>query len=64
MRYTCKKSSRALYTQLEDTEVENTIAILREGDLEQFGIYLRKHCRTLFKSIDEKVVHERIHYFV
>lgn len=48
----------------EDAEVENTVTILRQGDLEQFGIYLCKHCGTVFKSIDEKVLHERIHYFV
>lgn len=48
----------------EDTETENTFAILREGDLEQFGLYICKHCGTTFKSIDERMVHERIHYFV
>ena len=48
----------------EDTEVENTVTILRQGDLEQFGIYLCKHCGTVFKSIDKKILHERIHYFV
>jgi hypothetical protein len=48
----------------EDTEAENTVAILREGDLEQFGIYVCKHCGTTFKSIDERIIHERIHYFV
>ena len=48
----------------EDTEVENTVTILRQGDLEQFGIYLCKHCGTVFKSTDEKVLHERIHYFI
>lgn len=48
----------------EDTEVENTVTILRQGDLEQFGIYLCKRCGTVFKSTDEKVPHERIHYFI
>jgi len=52
------------FTIAEDTEAENTVAILREGDLEQFGIYVCKHCGTTFKSIDERIVHERIHYFV
>ena len=52
------------FTIAEDTEAENTIAILREGDLEQFGIYVCKHCGTTFKSIDERIIHERIHYFV
>lgn len=52
------------FTIAEDTEAENTVAILREGDLEQFGIYVCKHCGTTFKSIDERMLHERIHYFV
>ena len=52
------------FTIAEDTEAENTVAILREGDLEQFGIYVCKHCGTTFKSIDERILHERIHYFV
>jgi rubrerythrin len=52
------------FTIAEDTETENTVAILREGDLEQFGIYVCKHCGTTFKSIDERIIHERIHYFI
>jgi len=52
------------FTIAEDTEAENTVAILREGDLEQFGIYVCKHCGTTFKSSDERILHERIHYFV
>lgn len=52
------------FTIADDTEAENTVAILREGDLEQFGIYVCKHCGTTFKSIDERMLHERIHYFV
>ena len=52
------------FTIAEDTEAENTVAILREGDLEQFGIYVCKHCGTTFKSNDERILHERIHYFV
>ena len=44
--------------------LENPVTILREGDLEQFGIYFCKHYGTVFKSIDEQVFHERNHYFV
>jgi hypothetical protein len=32
------------FTIAEDTEAENAVAILRERDLEQFGIYVCKHC--------------------
>ena len=52
------------FTIAEDTEPENTAAILREGDLEQFGTYVCKHCGTTFKSIDERIILERIHYFL
>jgi hypothetical protein len=41
-----------------------SVAILRKGDLEQFGIYVCKYCGTTFKSIGERVIHERIHYFI
>src|SRR5947199_2435949 len=40
------------FTVAEDMEDKNTVAILREGDLEQFGLYICKHCGTTFKSID------------
>ena len=56
--------TRHTSTIAEDIEAENTVAILREVDLEQFGIYVCKHCGTTFKSIDERIIHERIHYFV
>ena len=40
----------------EDTEAENTVAILREGDLEEFGIYVCKHCGTTFINIHQSNV--------
>lgn len=48
----------------EDTETENTLAILKDGDVEQFGIYICNHCGMIFGSMDEKIIHERIHYFM
>lgn len=48
----------------QDTEAENTLAILKKGDLEQFGLYICKHCGMAFSRDDEKILHERIHYFI
>jgi hypothetical protein len=48
----------------QDTEAENTLAIFKKGDIEQFGLYACKHCGMIFNSNEERVLHERIHYFV
>ena len=52
------------YMVAEDTEAINTLTILKQGDVEQFGMYICSHCGTFFKSIEERTVHERIHYFM
>jgi hypothetical protein len=52
------------YMVAEDTEAINTLTILKQGDVEQFGMYMCSHCGTFFKSIEERTVHERIHYFM
>ena len=52
------------YLIAEDTEAINTFTILKQGDVEQFGIHMCSHCGTFFKSVEEKTVHERIHYFM
>jgi hypothetical protein len=52
------------YMVAEDTEAINTLTILKQGDVEQFGMHMCSHCGTFFKSIEEKTVHERIHYFM
>jgi hypothetical protein len=52
------------YMIAEDTDTINTLTILKQGDVEQFGMYMCSHCGTFFKSIEEKTVHERIHYFM
>lgn len=52
------------YMVAEDTEAINTLTILKQGDVEQFGMHICSHCGTFFKSIEERTVHERIHYFV
>lgn len=52
------------YMVAEDTEAINTLTILKQGDVEQFGMYMCSHCGTFFKSIEERTVHERIHYLM
>jgi transcription elongation factor Elf1 len=51
------------YIVAENTEVENEIAILKQGDMEQFGIYICTHCGMSFESEIQRTVHQRIHYF-
>jgi hypothetical protein len=58
------KNNLDQFIVVEDTENENTLAIVREGDIEQFGMFMCSHCGMLFKSEEEKIVHERIHYFM
>jgi hypothetical protein len=52
------------YMVAEDIESADTLTILKQGDVEQFGMYVCSHCGTFFKSIEERTVHERIHYFM
>ena len=52
------------YIVTENAESADTLTILKQGDVEQFGMYVCSHCGTFFKSIEERVVHERIHYFM
>ena len=52
------------YMVAEDAESADTLTILKQGDVEQFGMYVCSHCGTFFKSIEERGVHERIHYFM
>ena len=52
------------YMVAEDTSETNTLTILKQGDVEQFGMYMCTHCGTFFKSIEERTLHEKIHYFM
>jgi flagellar biosynthesis/type III secretory pathway chaperone len=51
------------YIIAENIEEENEIAILKQGDMEQFGIYICTHCGMSFESEIQRTVHQRIHYF-
>lgn len=59
-----KRNNWEEFVVVEDTENENTLAIVKEGDIEQFGMYMCSHCGMVFKGDDERAVHERIHYFI
>lgn len=47
-----------------NTEEYNTYSVLKKGDLEQIGLVICDHCGMVFGTSDEKMVHERIHYFM
>ena len=59
-----EKNSLNGFVVVEDTENENTLAIVKEGDIEQFGIFVCSHCGMLFHTEEERFVHERVHYFI
>ena len=64
LKNTLKRNNWEEFVVVEDTENENTLAIVKEGDIEQFGMYMCSHCGMVFKGDDERAVHERIHYFI
>jgi hypothetical protein len=52
------------YIVAENLEEKNEIAILKQGDMEQLGIYICTHCGMSFKSQMQRTIHERMHYFI
>lgn len=58
-----QKNSIKNYIVTQDMESENTIAILKAGDLRQLGILVCDFCGAVFHSEDEKYIHQRAHYF-
>jgi hypothetical protein len=59
-----EKNNLSQFVVVEDMENENTLAIVKGGDIEQFGMYVCGHCGMIFRSEEERVVHERMHYFI
>ena len=57
------KKSIKEYVIAQDTEKENTLSILKSGDLGQSGILSCDFCGAVFHSEDEKYIHQRAHYF-
>ncbi len=62
LQYTLAKNRLNDYIVTENTKEENEIAILKNGDIEQLGIYTCPHCAMLFKSDVQRTIHQRIHY--
>ena len=52
------------YIVAENLEEKNEIAILKQGDMEQLGIYICTHCGMSFESQVQRTMHERMHYFI
>jgi hypothetical protein len=62
LQYALTKNRLNDYIVTENMEEENEIAILKNGDIEQLGIYTCSHCGMLFKSDVQRTIHQRIHY--
>ncbi len=45
------------YVVVQDTESENTLALLKHGDIEQLGILSCDFCGAAFNSEDEKYIY-------
>lgn len=58
-----EKNSIYGYIIAQDTEVENSLVILKAGDLQQLGIFICDFCGALSNSEEEKYIHQRAHYF-
>lgn len=62
LQYALTKNRLNDYIVTENTKEENEIAILKNGDIEQLGIYICSHCGMLFKNDTQRTIHQRIHY--
>ena len=62
LQYTLTKNRLNDYIVTENMDEENEIAILKNGDIEQLGIYICSHCGMLFKNDTQRTIHQRIHY--
>lgn len=59
-----EKNSIFDYIVAEDLQYDNTLVILKDGDLEQLGIQICDFCGALFNSEDEKYIHQKVHYMI
>jgi len=58
-----KRNSIVEYVVAQDSQKENTITLLKSGDLGQLGIYFCDFCGGFFNTEEGKYLHERAHYF-
>ena len=59
-----EKNAIVDYIVAEDLQYDNTLVLLRDGDIEQLGIQICDFCGALFNSEDEKYIHQKIHYMI
>ena len=59
-----KKNHMEQFIVAVNTENHNTYSVLKGGDLEQFGLVICGHCGMVFGNGNEKMAHEKIHYFI
>ncbi|WP_148686787.1 hypothetical protein [Candidatus Nitrosocosmicus hydrocola] len=52
------------YIVAEDLESENTLVLLKDGEVEQLDIWLCDFCGLACASEEEKYIHQRAHYFI
>jgi len=57
-----QKNSIKEYVVVQDTEQDNTLTLLKNGDVEQLGIFICDLCGAVFHDDDEKYVHQRAHF--
>ena len=50
------------YIVVQDTEQDNTLTLLKNGDVEQLGIFICDLCGAVFHDEDEKYAHQRAHF--
>jgi len=51
------------YVAVENMQDASEIAILKEGDIEQLGLYLCGYSAMVFGNEVERNLHQRVHYF-
>lgn len=51
------------YVVAESADDPAELAVLKEGDIEQLGLYLCGYCGMVFRNDVERNVHQRAHYF-
>jgi hypothetical protein len=59
-----RKDQLAGFIFVDNIKEHEIIAILRENDLEQFGIFTFSLRGMLITSQDERTIHQGMHYFI
>jgi len=59
-----RKDQLAGFIFVDNIKEHESIDILRENDLEQFGIFIFSLRGMLITSQDERTIHQGMHYFI